>query len=514
MDYLIKLWNNLIDRLKKLDVKKTIIGILIVLLAFGMISIVTKAIQNKMIENKVKNKTYTSMADFESVQEVLIYKECKYIEQKNSTSSDYTKDIYLEFGKDLYNDGISSQGYYNDLACYIAYVLKYENYRMIDNSKDIIVEVICDKENKIVTEMIINGDRDYFGHMNSKNEANNKKNVAEINLNIQSNEIKELIKNGWKADKLKLPNRDCTFGKYEIYSNSGIEIRNIGTKVYNIVFTNNYKNEIVNGIKIGDDFNSIKSILGEPAFNESYVIGYKSKDIYIFFTQKEVSVYRIEDKVNNDLEELLGEYDEKDIKQFINKLTDKWSDYDEYVFNEAYTYITYSLKGVRFQYNLSNRQGFILYGNYPKEINSELSEHIYFENSKNAIFESEKKRISTINNYIYICSATETNDKKTELNNKMSNIFDYGKVEEDNISKIIFINKENNSDKYEIDDDIESYLWIDNYTFIYSIKKVGIYKLDLKTKKVDTIKEGTDNYTFKSYSNGILDYDSGKIKIK
>ncbi len=514
MDYLIGLWNNLIDRLKKIGIKKIVIIILTVVVVFITISVITRAIQDKVMENKVKNKTYTSMADFESVQEVLIYKGCKYIEENNSTNSEYSKDIYLEFGKNLYNDGVSSQGYYNDLVCYVAYVLKYSNFRMIDNSKNIIIEVICDKDNKIVTNMIINGDKDYFGHMNSKNEANNKKTITETNINIQSNEIKELIKKEWKADSLKISNRDSTFGKYEIYINSGIEIRNIGTKVYNIVFTNNYKSEIVNGIKVGDSFDSIKSKLGEPAFSESYVIGYKSKDIYIFFTTKEVSVYRIEDEVNDELEELLREYDEKDIKQFINKLTDKWSDYDEYVFNEAYVYITYSLKGIRFQYNLSNRQGFIVYGNCPKEISSDLSENIYLENSKNAVFESEQKRISNNNNYLYLCNITETNDKKSELNNNMSTVFDYGKVEEDNMNKIIFVNKENYSDKYEIDDDVESYLWIDDYTFLYSIKKAGIYRLNLKTKKTDKITEGTDNYTFKTYSNGILNFENGKIKIK
>ena len=129
---------------------------------------IAKYIDNKTFESKVKNREYEGIDDFKTVREVVVYMGCNYISEKNSKDKDYIENIYLEFNKNLYEEEESNQQFFENISIYIAKVLNYSNFVMIDQLKNITIEVICDRENQEVTEMIVNGNSNYFDEQDSK----------------------------------------------------------------------------------------------------------------------------------------------------------------------------------------------------------------------------------------------------------------------------------------------------------------------------------------------------------
>lgn len=135
-------------------------------------------------------------------------------------------------------------------------------------------------------------------------------------------------------------------------------------------------------------------------------MGYKSNDIYIFFTTEDISVYRVE-KEYEGLEDffVLIEKFERDqsVKEFVSGITDIWPDYDVYRWNKNYVDLRYTLKGVKIQFNVSNMDGIIYDQNYTAEVRrnltlqdikndiTKLPKYTYFENESN-IWELEYQR--------------------------------------------------------------------------------------------------------------------------
>lgn len=518
MDYLIGLWNNLIDRLKKIGIKKIVIIILTVVVVFITISVITRAIQDKVMENKVKNKTYTSMADFESVQEVVIYMGGKYISEEDKGDTRY---IYLDFNKDLYEEnGNSNKVFFENIASYIAYVLKYKNFVMIDDSRKITIEIGCDKEAKQFKTMIINGNNNYFAEEDAKRQLDKYTETNNTELNINSNIINQLIKNDWNPSKVKFGTKESMFEKYEIYFDEGIEVKTVGNKVFNIVLTDKYTETIVNNIKVGESFENIKKTLGTPTFEQTNIIGYQNNDIYIFFGKDEVSIYRNEKNENEEFVKLINKLNEEtDINKIANELTDIWSDHDEYINEGNAIKITYSLRGVQLTYNTSSKNGIILYNNYVGKIKDnktlkdiskdEIPQNVYIDATNNLIFIGEQIRASKIGELQYRSSLQMNNNNDNGLNKK-SNQFNYYIGYENNIRVAKFYNENKDYPKTELEADINSYMWFDDYRFIYSVKNDGIYVYDLKTRNSKKLIDGSEDFTFKSYESNVLKYDNDK----
>ncbi|MCI8411580.1 MAG: hypothetical protein HFJ40_03940, partial [Clostridia bacterium] len=177
----------------------------------------------------------------------------------------------------------SNQQFFENISIYIAKVLNYSNFIMIDKEKNITVEVICDNEKQEVTNMIVNGNSNYFEEQDSKIQLKNYKENEEIDVIINSNILNNFIQEDWTGTKTNFGSKDSTFENYDIYFDEGIEVRKIGKKIFNVVFNKKYNTEIVNNIKVGNSFDDIKKNLGNPIFEQEDIIGYKTKDMYIFF---------------------------------------------------------------------------------------------------------------------------------------------------------------------------------------------------------------------------------------
>ena len=63
----------------------------------------------------------------------------------------------------------------------------------------------------------------------------------------------------------------------------------------------------------------------------------------------------------------------KNIKDFVNGVTDIWPDYDIYDWGTNYIDLRYTLKGIKIQFNVSNANGMIYDNNYTAEIRKGLT---------------------------------------------------------------------------------------------------------------------------------------------
>lgn len=359
--------------MKKLTKKQ-----LIILISLAVITIVcllfarnyiTKAAEQKQRESKI----YEKLEDYETMQDVCFAKQSKYQKQKKSEQEGFVQDVYLIFAHDLYENEKSYQAFFEEFIRISAYVLGYDNFRLIDSEKELVVAVICDKQNKKISAYYINGEVDYFAKRNSENARESYQKGENSNLKIESAVLQNTIQNNWQAKNINFGDKTSTCRKYDIYFEEGIEVRVIARKVFNIVFTQKHTKSVVNGIKPGTPTDEIEEILGTPTFRDQYYpfIGYKTNSFYIFFSDDQISVYPIE--TNLDLTKILEElekYNQNTITAgtLISNITDIWEDYNYYEKNENAINLVYALKGVTIQFNISNRQGLTIFNNYQGKI--------------------------------------------------------------------------------------------------------------------------------------------------
>lgn len=367
---------------KKKKIIKIVLIVSIVLFLIILI-IANKVAEKKKIEdekeNYYANKIYNSIEDFKTVEEVIIYKKAKYIKEEESNVEGYDVDIYTNLKYPLYTDTENNSLFYKDMIKKIAYVLQYKNFRVIDEEKNIVIAAICDASKKSIVKLYVNGEENYWENRELATNLNRiNTQEASRNIVIQSEELKNLIANQWKRNKLKIEITKNKIGDYEIFEEQGLQIRTIYKKVFNIIFTSDYNKEVVNNIKTGTDLKEIIRILGTPIFGEENLglIGYKGEKIYVFFTESKISVYRVEDQYEK-LDEfiiLIEKFErEKNVKEFVNGITDIWPDYDQYDWDKNYVHLQYTLKGIKIEFNISSNQGITYSSNFTGKIRENLT---------------------------------------------------------------------------------------------------------------------------------------------
>lgn len=377
--------------------KKKMLIILIILL----IVLVSILLLRTLLEKKQKeNKTYNTIEDFKTPEDVVRYLDGEFIKQEESKSEGFKTDIYIKFKVDLYTGKTSNEEYYNKMMDMISYSLNYNSFRLIDDSREMLIAVICDSQNGRIKRKYINGDSNYFGSAQSQQNLQQMQETKTTPMEIQSPELIELINNNWKASGVNFGEKTGTFNKYDIYEAEGIQARNVYKKVFNIVFKENYENPIINGITTKTSTEEIKQILGNPSIvsKDMNIFGYKGQDIYVFFEENRISVYRVEYYDTLEFIEIVKKYiEDKDVKKFVSSITDIWPDYDEYEYSSDYINLEYTLKGIKIRFNVTKNHGVIIYNNCDKaifsELDSELLKNNVFYENKNAILANEEGQI-------------------------------------------------------------------------------------------------------------------------
>ena len=385
--------------------KRIIIITIVILLLLISLAIIFR---QKDSENEDGN-TMQNIEELSTIEEVLENFDCRYISEKELNEGDFEREIYVEFSRDLYTNGEDNKTFFKNICQVLAEVLDYENFKLIDEEKEIIIHVVNSKETQVVVAMIINGDINYFGNKNSENTLKNYEEFQVTNMQIQSSILNNLINSDWNTRQVNFGTKDGEENSYSIYEDEGIKIRSIARKVYNIVFTGNYTENIINNINTKTSREDIIKILGEPTFEEEYLdlYGYKGNDIYVFFANGEISAYRVEKEYKTDeiMDALENFQQEKSIKNFTNTITDIWNDYDLYERGENFVNLRYSLKGLQIAFNLTSNHGIIIYNNYNGELvdgitieelangTKDIPRYIFFELDKDLVFESEISRV-------------------------------------------------------------------------------------------------------------------------
>lgn len=507
-----------------------IIGCIMILLILLVIILIARQSITKQSDQKEieKIKSYTTIDDFKSIEEVAKYMDCTYIKEETSKEESYKLDIYMQIKVLPYSNDTSNEEFYNNLTSYCAKVLKFENFRIIDKKNNITIEVICDKEKEGIKSMIINGKRNYFTQKNSEAQVKNYKEIKQTNITIQSDILKNLINNKWRLKESDIGTKESTFNSYDIYFDEGIEVRKVDNKVFNIVFTDKYKQSVANNITTATSKEAIIKSLGTPTFEDEYTktIGYKGKDIYLFYNQYEhqISIYPvIEDYETEEFAKCVTKYlNGESITGLINDIKEIWSDYDICKTQENKVILQYSLKGLCISINYGNENGVVFYNNYKGNI----SEDVDFKSVLNGEKSLPDKLFINNSDLVYnseIIKMSEYFGKQMELNEdindnekeyKSSKFHLYAKNNGNDEYLIQLISKDNECPDVEIKEYVNSYMWLDDYNLVYSIKNKGIYLFNAKYRKYGTILTGNEDFKLIELKNGILKYDEKTIKLK
>ena len=378
--------------------RKNIIIISIIILIF----IVGIAIFIKIKKQGSAKNTLKQIAEFYG---------CEFVKETNTTERGYSKKIYWNYDVPPIDteDGTQYKEYYESVLKAVSAQIK-ENFILIDNKHSIEIRVKYNPENNKIV-YLINNDKNFF-----KNEENKK--ISEINqekekttsIEIKAKELQYTIKNEWSRKKSEntYGNKIKSESNYDVYSN-GIKVKTINSKIYNLIFMKEYKGNIFENITTGMDNASIISILGEPTYENTeadLLIGYKTEKFYVFFSNGQISIYPIEsfdENKNKQFAEIISEYinNTSIYKETLQKITQLYPDYSEYIQNDDSIELKYPLKGFEIKMGNNEESGIYIYSNYnglisldtkKEDLQLKTLNNVYLVNN-NFIFDEELTRI-------------------------------------------------------------------------------------------------------------------------
>lgn len=490
--------------------KKTILSIIIILIILVLIITI-------ILINNVK-KEINSVNSFRNVKELVEYYDCTYISLKKSEEDGYNKDLKIIFSiNPLESDGTSNELKYKSIISSVGAKMNNKDFRIIDESKNLIIRVKFTEEGK--ASYTINNDADYFEHLLSNYSIDNELKEEMTNIQINSRVLSQIISKNWQTVGLNIGTIDSIVDKYDVYFDEGYKIRKVNGKVFNIVFTKKYSDDVVNNLKTNSTFEVIQNALGQATYSSELdtgtkIIGYKAENLYVFFTGEEISIYPNQE-IDNQAEfaNLVSKLiEEKNIQEFLSKLTDIWPDYSEYTIDNSNINIKYPLKGVEIEVNNNSIGAIRFYNNYTGnvtkdktiediKVNKIIPAYMKVSLSENMVNMSEKSRIATddLNRNPWDNGGTIKNDKYVIY--LQDNRCDFYSRDKENIDSIINIDGLNNI--YQLNDTM----------FVYSLEGKGIYVYEANNMRTTQIVSGTDKYKIIEIKDNTIYYDKTSIKV-
>ena len=377
--------------------RKNIIIISIIILIF----IVGIAIFMKFRKKENVRKTLEQIAE---------YYECEFVKEKNANEKGYSKKIFWIYDVPPVDadDGIQYKEQYETVLKAIAAQIK-ENFILIDNKHSIEIRVKYNPENNKIS-YLINNDNNFFQNEANKQIAKLQKEKTTTTINIISTELQHTIENEWSRKKSEntYGNKIKSESNYDVYSN-GIKVKTINSKIYNLIFVKEYKGNVFENITAGMSNETIRNILGEPTYENTeadLLIGYKTEKFYVFFSNGQISIYPVEsfdENKNKQFAEIISEYinNTNIYKETLQKVTQLYPDYSEYIQNEDSIDLKYPLKGFEIKMGNNEESGIYIYSNYnglisldtkKEDLQLKTLNNVYLVNS-NFIFDEELTRI-------------------------------------------------------------------------------------------------------------------------
>ena len=205
----------------------TAMGIFLIILLFIITSV--------FITKKYNDNNYNPdiSGGYTSIEQIIQANGCKYIKDFVEKNDEYPIQIELGFKYDLYDGEQSNEKAYMKIINETAKFVRYKNIKMIDEEKDITIEIECN-DSKIKT-IKINEIEDYFIYMDSQISVSKYKEIKTVQLEANSEILTALFEGNWDTE-INCGTRDSIFNSYHIFFDEGIEYRKIGSKILNIFF--------------------------------------------------------------------------------------------------------------------------------------------------------------------------------------------------------------------------------------------------------------------------------------
>ena len=480
-----------------------IIGIIILIL-LGVIIII-------LSQFKPENKISDNYTPFNNLEELFNNYGSKLI--SNSETNNLLS-VKADLKYDLYTGEESNENFFSRLCNSIANFAEFKNIELIDEEKNIKIEITCDGYR--IVELKINGDINYYLNHDSKKNRGLSTNVTDFT--IQSQELQKLIDENWNELNVDFGTKDSTCNGYNIYFDKGIRYKTVARNIYNIIFTTKYTGQVAGSLSPNSTPEQVENSLGKPTFSKDKMLyGYLGKSNYLFFDfmNQEISVYpviKVTKEDENKLKEFIEEMNESsDIKTFASKLTDFWIDYDIYDFDSYYVDLKYTLKGVNLSIDSrSLKNGIYIYQNYSGNRNIADLDNVYIKET-DSVFDSEKNRSE-----VEFLNRIEQGDFTEEyynqyLGNEFSVRFDTYSENKYIGAKFYSRNKEYPDSELDRTLELSSYIWYDDYKMIYSVNDDGIYVYNCRTKINAKIVDIKGEIVINSAKDGQIVYNENEV---
>lgn len=508
--------------MKKMKRKNVIILIILfiilfIVICFGIyiIKINKEKKHNQELTEQKKQQVeqYTKVSDFNSIEEVLLYLDSEFISQQNSEDEnlDYVIKAKLKYGIDL-----EYKNYYEKLIEYSASAIKYKNFAIIDDEKNIEIIVLCN-DSQSISSYYINNEKFYFDKLETKENIDNISKNETTKANNTCEILEKIMQNNWTTLNVELGSKESFYKNYDIYFDEGYRIRKINGIVYNIIFTEKYKENVIEELKVNSDKKQIENILGKPIFQTSNCLGYKTEKFYIFFSQDEISIYPVITYSTDEIIPIIENNEStKDVNVFINEFKKIWQDYDIFKTSKNSTILQYTLKGITIKLDNTTKQGIVLYSNYNGKIDKEhtlkdvvekivgLPENMNFIN-QDLVFLEEINRINCLDDY-----SEKDNFASKPILNKSSKFKAYIDIDSNQLC-IVSINKR--CANSELRENLDYGIWFEDNKLIYSVSGRGIYMYNAEERRYSTIVEGKENFKLIKIENKKLYYDEKIINL-
>lgn len=224
--------------------------------------------------------------------------------------------------------------------------------------------------------------------------------IIEEDLLLNSVPLVFLNNNNWDRIKAKLTDFQLDENGNAIFKD-GYVCYCSGKHVNYMVFSKDYQSEVIGHIKVGTDLKTIEKTLGFPTFRLKDGIGYKTKQVYVFFYEDEIAVYPNGIGSNKDLENLFNQYSDKvygkERTYFIIDIRNKFEDFEINEDLESNTVIITSIaRQVVAKLDKLGNIEVELYNGYKiatEETQKKINEKLYLINEDDLVEITESERI-------------------------------------------------------------------------------------------------------------------------
>ena len=349
--------------------------IILFILASILLVIIRKEENKQKLENQqvnkqdLENSVYDNSATYSNMKTLLEDYGCVFIKEVKSP----TEAIYLYFGKNLYNeDGTNNREYFESLINACSKKLSVTRFYLYDSNKDIQIEINCDLE-KGELSYKINNQNNYFDKLDGDLYVEVEKNteIAKYqSIPTTYNILLKLVNNNmFISSDFGNSEGSTADERYNYYLNRTIKARVSAGKVRNIVFLSNFEENVLHDIKVGTALKVVKTEYPDNAFGSvsEGMLGYRTKDLYVFDYEDEISAYGYSYYEHTKFETYLSDYiQNRNLDLFVKQVTALWQSYEEFEYDadSGRLHLSYPAIGVMIDIENNNPIGIKLYSNY------------------------------------------------------------------------------------------------------------------------------------------------------